>query len=156
MSPVLRQHGAPTQNRRSQSCWHAMKTRKTYPSRNRSIWVFLLLGIEAIRTYKTNPHLTIGTHNIPTWTMPLILALCIAALVPSSSLLGHLCGLVVGYICEFHSRSQLFYSAILSSLAKVVLWRMPLMLIVFFPQLGWVISSSWPRRRRCFAGLRAS
>ena len=65
-----------------------------------SIWVFLLLGIEAIRTYRSNPHLTIGTHNIPTWTIPLILAVCVATLMPSSSLLGHLCGLSIGYACE--------------------------------------------------------
>ncbi|KAM3550784.1 hypothetical protein MY1884_008064 [Beauveria asiatica] len=63
-----------------------------------SIWVFLLLGIEAIRTYRSNPHLVIGTHHIPTWTTPLLLAFVIAALVPNSSLLGHLCGLAVGYI----------------------------------------------------------
>ncbi|KAK5653552.1 hypothetical protein OQA88_8811 [Cercophora sp. LCS_1] len=62
-----------------------------------SVWVFLLLGIEAIRTYKVNPHLVVGTHNIPTWTTPLMLLLCAAALVPSSSFLGHLCGLAVGY-----------------------------------------------------------
>ncbi|EGX96539.1 Peptidase S54, rhomboid [Cordyceps militaris CM01] len=63
-----------------------------------SIWVFLLLGMEAIRTYRSNPHLIIGTHHIPTWTTPLLLAFVVAALVPSSSLLGHICGLGVGYI----------------------------------------------------------
>ncbi|KAH8718024.1 Rhomboid protein 2 [Beauveria bassiana] len=63
-----------------------------------SIWVFLLLGMEAIRTYRSNPHLVIGTHHIPTWTTPLLLTFVIAALVPNSSLLGHLCGLAVGYI----------------------------------------------------------
>ncbi|KAK1753514.1 rhomboid protein 2 [Echria macrotheca] len=64
-----------------------------------SIWVFLLLGIEAIRTYKMNPYLVVGTHNIPTWTTPIALLLCVAALVPSSSFLGHLSGLAVGYFC---------------------------------------------------------
>ncbi|KAJ2982959.1 hypothetical protein NQ176_g1043 [Zarea fungicola] len=63
-----------------------------------SIWVFLLLGMEAIRTYRANPYLVIGTHHIPTWTTPLLLAFVVAALVPSTSLLGHLCGLAVGYI----------------------------------------------------------
>lgn len=66
-----------------------------------SLWVFLLLGVEAIRTYRSNPYLTIATHNIPTWTTPLILTLCVAALLPSTSLLGHLCGLAIGYTCEF-------------------------------------------------------
>lgn len=63
-----------------------------------SIWVFLLLAVEAIRTYKTNPYLVIGTHHIPTWTTPLVLVLVTAALMPSSSLLGHLCGVGVGYL----------------------------------------------------------
>lgn len=63
-----------------------------------SVWVFLLLGMEAIRTYRSNPHLIIGTHHIPTWTTPLLLAVAVAALVPNTSLLGHLCGLGVGYI----------------------------------------------------------
>lgn len=65
-----------------------------------SVWVFLLLGIEAIRTYKTNPSLVIGTHHVPTWTTPLMLCLVVSALVPSSSMLGHLCGLAVGYLCR--------------------------------------------------------
>jgi hypothetical protein len=63
------------------------------------MWVFVLLGMEAIRTYKANPYLVVGTHHIPTWTTPIALLLCVAALVPSSSFLGHLAGLVVGYIC---------------------------------------------------------
>ncbi|KAH7129316.1 rhomboid protein 2 [Dactylonectria estremocensis] len=63
-----------------------------------SLWVFLLLGMEAIRTYKTNPYLVIGTHHIPTWTTPLLMILVVAALVPRTSLLGHICGVVVGYV----------------------------------------------------------
>ena len=62
--------------------------------------MFLLLGIEAIRNYKTNPHLVVGTHHVPTWTSLLVLALVVSALVPSTSLLGHLCGLGVGYLCK--------------------------------------------------------
>lgn len=63
-----------------------------------SVWVFLLLGMEAIRTFKTNPYLVIGTHHIPTWTMPLLMMLVVGALVPRTSLLGHLCGIIVGYV----------------------------------------------------------
>ncbi|KAH6886482.1 rhomboid family protein [Thelonectria olida] len=63
-----------------------------------SVWVFLLLGMEAIRTFKTNPYLVIGTHHIPTWTMPLLMMLVVGALVPRTSLLGHLCGILVGYV----------------------------------------------------------
>jgi hypothetical protein len=63
-----------------------------------SMWVFLLLGMEAIRTYKSNPYLVVGTHSIPTWTIPLMLILAVAALIPGTSLLGHLCGVGVGYV----------------------------------------------------------
>jgi hypothetical protein len=70
---------------------------------NYSVWVFLLLGIEAIRTYRANPHLVIATYNIPTWATPLLLVLFMAALVPSSSFLGHLCGLGMGYFCTSSS-----------------------------------------------------
>ena len=65
-----------------------------------SFWVFLLLSIEAIRTYKTNPFFVIGPYHIPTWTTPLVIELVTAALIPSSSLLGHLCGIAVGYLCK--------------------------------------------------------
>ncbi|KAI5863589.1 hypothetical protein GGS23DRAFT_596100 [Durotheca rogersii] len=63
-----------------------------------SIWVFLLLGMEAIRTYKTNPHLVIGTYHVPTWTTPLMLVLVVEALVPNTSFVGHLCGVITGYL----------------------------------------------------------
>ncbi|ODA77129.1 hypothetical protein RJ55_07647 [Drechmeria coniospora] len=63
-----------------------------------SMWVFLLLGTEAIRTYRSNPHFVIGTYCIPTWTTPLLLIIVVAALMPNTSLLGHLSGLGVGYI----------------------------------------------------------
>ncbi|KAI0106334.1 hypothetical protein F4776DRAFT_440649 [Hypoxylon sp. NC0597] len=63
-----------------------------------SIWVFLLLGVEAIRTFKTNPYLVIGTHHVPTWTTPLVLVLVVEALIPSTSFIGHLCGVGTGYL----------------------------------------------------------
>ncbi|KAM7197184.1 putative rhomboid protein 2 [Naviculisporaceae sp. PSN 640] len=62
-----------------------------------SMWVFLLLGVEAIRTYRVNPTFAISTYNIPTWTTPIFLMFAIWVLVPGSSFLGHFCGLVVGY-----------------------------------------------------------
>ncbi|KAI0599665.1 Gaa1-like protein [Biscogniauxia sp. FL1348] len=70
------------------------------PVMGASIWVFLLLGIEAIRTYKTNPHLVIGTHHVPTWITPLVMVLAVEALMPSSSFIGHLCGVGTGYLCK--------------------------------------------------------
>lgn len=63
-----------------------------------SVWVFLLLSIEAIKTYRQNPHLTIAGYAIPTWSTPLLLMFVIHFLVPATSLLGHLCGAAVGYL----------------------------------------------------------
>ncbi|KFY03423.1 hypothetical protein O988_01476 [Pseudogymnoascus sp. VKM F-3808] len=63
-----------------------------------SLWVFLLLGMEAIKTYRTNPHFKVGTVQVPTWTTPLVLAVFISVLVKHTSFLGHLCGLAVGYL----------------------------------------------------------
>jgi len=78
--------------------------------RERSVWIFLLLGMEAIRTYKTNPYLVIGTHQVPTWTTPLVMALVVSALVPNTSLLGHLCGLAIGYLCKLRAATRPFYA----------------------------------------------
>jgi len=69
------------------------------PVAGASIWVFLLLGMEAVRTYRVNPYLEIGTHQVPTWISPLIVVLVVSALIPNTSLLGHLCGLGIGYLC---------------------------------------------------------
>ncbi|KAI2634559.1 rhomboid family protein [Xylaria nigripes] len=63
-----------------------------------SLWVFLLLGMEGVRTYKTNPYIVIGTHHVPTWTTPLIMVLVVEALIPGTSFLGHLCGVATGYL----------------------------------------------------------
>ncbi|KAI0969067.1 rhomboid family protein [Xylaria arbuscula] len=63
-----------------------------------SLWVFLLLGMEGVRTYKTNPYLVIGTYHVPTWTTPLFMTVVVQALVPGTSFLGHLCGVGTGYL----------------------------------------------------------
>ncbi|OIW26407.1 hypothetical protein CONLIGDRAFT_581301 [Coniochaeta ligniaria NRRL 30616] len=67
------------------------------PVMGASVWVFLLFGVEAIHTYRVNPHFLVAGYNIPTWTFALGMLLVVEALVPSSSFLGHVCGLVVGY-----------------------------------------------------------
>jgi hypothetical protein len=59
-----------------------------------------LLSAEAMKTHKTNPNFSIGPYKIPTWTTPLILVLFTSALVPGVSLLGHLCGAGIGYLCK--------------------------------------------------------
>ncbi|GAB7356336.1 hypothetical protein MBLNU459_g7128t1 [Dothideomycetes sp. NU459] len=63
-----------------------------------SIWVFLLLASESIKTWRANPNFAIGTYSIPTWTTPLILNLFISFIIPNTSFLGHLCGMAVGYL----------------------------------------------------------
>ncbi|KAF2261013.1 hypothetical protein CC78DRAFT_522564 [Lojkania enalia] len=63
-----------------------------------SVWVFLLLASEAMKTQKANPNFSIGPYKIPTWTTPLILVFIISFLVPNVSLVGHLCGLGIGYL----------------------------------------------------------
>ncbi len=84
------------------------------------MWVFLLLGIEAIRTYRVNPYLVIATYNIPTWTSPIALLLCISALVPSSSFLGHVAGLVVGYTCMWMPQSPLLCNGEIDTSGSIV------------------------------------
>jgi glycosylphosphatidylinositol transamidase len=67
----------------------------------RSIWVFTLLAMEAVKTYKTNPFFLLGDIKIPTWTTPLVLVIFVSVLIPNTSFLGHLCGLLFGYGCKF-------------------------------------------------------
>lgn len=43
----------------------------------------------------------VGGVKIPTWTTPLILTVVVSVLVGGTSFLGHLCGLAVGYLCEY-------------------------------------------------------
>ncbi|KAF2144649.1 uncharacterized protein K452DRAFT_266638 [Aplosporella prunicola CBS 121167] len=63
-----------------------------------SVWVFLLLSAEAVVTHRANPSFAIGPYKIPTWTTPLIFIVITSALVPGTSLLGHLCGALIGYL----------------------------------------------------------
>ncbi|KAK4032647.1 hypothetical protein C8A01DRAFT_20291 [Parachaetomium inaequale] len=68
------------------------------PIMGASIWGFLLIGSEAIRRHKISPYLVIREQpTIPTWTVPIAMLLVAAVLMPSSSVLGHVCGLGVGY-----------------------------------------------------------
>ncbi|KAI9888704.1 MAG: putative rhomboid protease [Vezdaea aestivalis] len=63
-----------------------------------SIWVFVLLGIEAMKAFRTTPSLSIGPYKVPTWTLPLILTVFVSLLLSTTSLLGHLCATGVGYL----------------------------------------------------------
>lgn len=63
-----------------------------------SVWVFLLLGSESIRTFKSNPYFSLGTIKIPTWTSPLVACALVSILMSNTSFLGHLCAILVGYL----------------------------------------------------------
>jgi len=62
-----------------------------------SIWVFTLIAVEAVKTYKSNPYFMLGTTQIPTWITPFVLVLFVSFLIPNTSFLGHVCGLLFGY-----------------------------------------------------------
>jgi len=81
-----------------------------------SVWVFVLLGIEGWKAYKANPNFTISTVQIPTWTMPLFVLVCVSALFSNTSFLGHLCALGVGYVYGMG------YLKILAPPEKVLRW----------------------------------
>lgn len=53
--------------------------------------------MEAVKTYKTNPHFQLGDFKIPTWITPFVMVLFVSFLVPNTSFLGHVCGLIFGY-----------------------------------------------------------
>ncbi|KAJ0420192.1 Gaa1-like protein [Aspergillus carlsbadensis] len=63
-----------------------------------SVWVFLLLGSESIRTFKSNPYFSLGNYKIPTWTSPLFACVLVWILVPNTSFIGHLCSVSIGYL----------------------------------------------------------
>ncbi|TGZ80167.1 hypothetical protein EX30DRAFT_307860, partial [Ascodesmis nigricans] len=62
-----------------------------------SALVFTFLAMEAVKTYAFQPYYTIAGNEIPSWTTPGIWMVVATLLVPGSSFVGHLCGLVVGY-----------------------------------------------------------
>jgi GPI-anchor transamidase subunit GAA1 len=65
-----------------------------------SIWIFMLLAAESIKTWKQNPYLTVADVKIPTWIWPIVLCIVTSILIPGTSFLGHVCGLVTGYACK--------------------------------------------------------
>jgi len=71
--------------------------------------------MEAVKTYRTNPHFAIGTTQIPTWITPLVVVLFVSFLIPNTSFLGHCCGLAFGYGCKFF---QLEYRVIVANIDK--------------------------------------
>jgi len=62
-----------------------------------SALVFTFLANEAIKTFAFQPYYTIVGYEFPSWITPIFWMMLATFLVPSSNLLGHFCGLVVGY-----------------------------------------------------------
>ncbi|KIW37404.1 hypothetical protein, variant [Exophiala oligosperma] len=75
--------------------------RDNTPVLGSSVWVFLLLAAESIKTYRANPHIEISGQKIPTWITPLAIVVVTSVLIPNTSFLGHLSGCITGYLCEF-------------------------------------------------------
>lgn len=72
--------------------------RDNTPVLGSSVWVFLLLASESIKTYRANPHIEISGQKIPTWITPLAIVVVTSVLIPNTSFLGHLSGCITGYM----------------------------------------------------------
>lgn len=70
----------------------------------RSVWIFLLLCCEAIKTYRANPSFKLGSYVVPTYLYPLPLLLITHFLLPLSlttdSIILNLCACGIGYAFE--------------------------------------------------------
>lgn len=66
-----------------------------------SALVFTFLAIEAVKTASFQPNYNIIGYKIPTFYTPIFWMVLVSFLMPGSSLLGHFCGMVIGYACMF-------------------------------------------------------
>jgi len=64
-------------------------------------WSYLLLSMEALMLHRRHPSFKLGDINLPIWPFPIPLLVFLHFLLPSvilhDSLLGNLCGCLVGY-----------------------------------------------------------
>ncbi|KAK9247207.1 hypothetical protein V1506DRAFT_532631 [Lipomyces tetrasporus] len=61
-------------------------------------WVFTLMAYFSLKDYAVRPSIYLTpTVQIPTWSTPIITLIVIALLLPGSSFLGHVYGLLAGY-----------------------------------------------------------
>ena len=69
-----------------------------------SVWIYLLLACEAIKTYRANPSFKLGPYAIPTYLYPLPLLVISHFLLPLSlttdSIILNLCSCGIGYAFE--------------------------------------------------------
>jgi len=67
--------------------------------REYSALVFTFLAIESVKTSGFQPNYTVVGWEIPTWSTPIIWMVLAGFLWPGSNVLGHFCGLIIGYAC---------------------------------------------------------
>ena len=65
----------------------------------RSVWALLLFSSSIFQASRTTPDISIPstTYRLPTLAIPFLLILLTAILVPHTSILGHICGMVIGF-----------------------------------------------------------
>lgn len=63
--------------------------------------VFALLALEAMRQHAIMPSTPLLGFSLPTWSLPFIILVVIAVLIPGSSFLGHFLGMIIGYFFHF-------------------------------------------------------
>lgn len=44
---------------------------------------------------------SLGSYKIPTWTSPLFVCVFVSLLALNTSFLGHLCAILIGYLCKY-------------------------------------------------------
>ena len=64
-----------------------------------SVWSFLLFSATIFQASKTTPQISIPstTQKLPTLVVPVLVILVTWFLIPHTSLLGHLCGMAIGF-----------------------------------------------------------
>ncbi|CAN6617011.1 rhomboid-type serine protease 2 [Trichomonascus vanleenenianus] len=65
-------------------------------------WIFSFFGFFTLKEYRSGQKVWKITNNsaLPTWSMPVIALVVIAIIIPGSSFLGHLLGLLAGWAME--------------------------------------------------------
>jgi membrane associated rhomboid family serine protease len=67
-----------------------------------SALVFTLMANEAVKTFLEKPTYSIAGYGIPSWMAPIFWLVVVSILVPGASILGHFCGLIIGYLYACH------------------------------------------------------
>jgi len=64
-----------------------------------SVWCFLLFSAFLYQTSKSTPHISIPStpYKLPILAIPFILIIIVAIIVPYTSILGHICGCIIGF-----------------------------------------------------------